>query len=79
MKQYSNILEGQYSRDIIKEFLGGQRIHYIFHEIYNKVINGIDPFEFLTERDIQCAIKNSQALKPTLFIAEDAFEVLIKQ
>ena len=43
------------------------------------MINSIDPFEYLTEQDIQTAIKNASAMKPSLFVPEEAFEVLIRQ
>ena len=39
----------------------------------------VDPFEHLTEQDIQTAIKNSAAMNPSLFVPEGAFEVLVKQ
>ena len=40
---------------------------------------GIDPFEYLTEQDIQTAIKNASAMSPSLFVPEGAFEVLVRQ
>ena len=43
------------------------------------MVNSIDPFEYLTEQDIQTAIKNANAMSPSLFVPEQAFEVLIKQ
>lgn len=76
---FCDIIEGRFVKDIAVTCQGGSRINYIFHEIFNKVINGIDPFEYLTDRDIQCAIKNSSALSPNLFLSEGAFEVLIRQ
>jgi len=79
LNSYSDKIEGRFVKEIAVECQGGSRINYIFHEIFNKVINGIDPFEYLTDRDIQCAIKNSSALNPSLFVPEGAFEVLIRQ
>jgi dynamin 1-like protein len=59
--------------------IGGARISYIFHEIFNNVINNIDPFSYLTDQDIQTAIGNAKALHPGLYVPEGAFEVLIRQ
>lgn len=42
-------------------------------------MNSINPFEYLSEQDIQTAIKNASALSPSLFVPEGAFEVLIRQ
>jgi dynamin 1-like protein len=42
------------------------------------VINDIDPFEYLSEQDIQTAIKNTSSLGPSLFVPEGAFEVLVR-
>jgi dynamin 1-like protein len=46
--------------------------------VFNKVINDINPFEYLSEEDIQTAIKNSSALTPSLFVPEGAFELLVR-
>ena len=66
-------------KEIAVECQGGARINFIFHEIFCKVINSINPFEYLSEQDIQTAIKNTSALTPSLFVPEGAFEVLVRQ
>lgn len=58
--------------------MGGSRLNYIFYEIFNKSILGIDPFDALTDEDIKTAIKNASSLRPNLFVPEVAFEVLSK-
>jgi len=78
LNTYGNKIEGKFVKEIAVECQGGSRINFIFHEIFNKVINTIDPFEYLTEQDIQTAIKNASALSPSLFVPEGAFEVLIR-
>jgi dynamin 1-like protein len=75
---YGDKIEGRFVKEIAVECIGGSRINYLFHEIFNKVVNSIDPFEYLTEQDIQTAIKNASALTPSLFVPEGAFEVLIR-
>ena len=76
---YGEKIEGRFVKEIAVKCIGGSRINYLFHEIFYKVINSIDPFEYLTEQDIQTAIKNASALTPSLFVPEGAFEVLIRQ
>ena len=79
LNEYQAIIEGKIVQDVAKECQGGARINYIFHDIFSKVINTVDPFEYLTEQDIQTAIKNASSLSPSLFVPEGAFEVLIRQ
>jgi dynamin 1-like protein len=76
---YADKLEGRFVEKSAVEMQGGSRISYIFHELFSKVINSIDPFENLTEQDIQTAIKNASAMSPNLFVPEQAFEVLVRQ
>lgn len=76
---YGEMIEGKFVKESAIECLGGSRINYIFHSIFVKAIKDIDPFQYLTEQDIQTAIKNAQALSPSLFVPEVAFEVLVRQ
>jgi len=76
---YADMIEGKFVKESATEFLGGSRINYIFHHIFTKTIDAIDPFEYLTDEDIQTAIKNANSLNPSLFIPEQAFEVLVRQ
>lgn len=46
---YGDKLEGRFVKEIAVEMQGGSRINYIFHELFRKVINQIDPFEYLDE------------------------------
>lgn len=79
IEEYNKKLDGTFVRDITSECLGGARINYIFHSIFKSAVMKIDPFENLTESDIQTAIKNASAMSPSLFVPEAAFEVLTKQ
>ena len=76
---YNEMIDGNFVSDCSKYFIGGARINYIFQEIFKIDINNINPFDILSDEDIRTAIKNSNGLKPSLFIPEAAFEVLIKQ
>jgi dynamin 1-like protein len=79
IEEYNKKLDGTFVRDITSECLGGARINFIFHRIFKNAIMKIDPFENLTETDIQTAIKNASAMSPSLFVPEQAFEVLTRQ
>ena len=49
---YADKLEGRFVKESAVELSGGSRINYIFHELFRRVINNIDPFEYLTEQEI---------------------------
>ena len=70
IQQYRDMLEGRFVKESAMEFMGGSRISYIFHHIFTKTIEEIDPFEYLEDDDIQTAIKNASSLHPNLFIPE---------
>ena len=76
---YADLIEGKFVKDCSKFYIGGARINYIFQEIFKKEIEKIDAFDILSDEDIRTAIKNSNGLRPSLFIPEMAFEVLVKQ
>src|SRR5688572_24902514 len=42
-------LGGKYLKAATTELFGGARINYIFNDIFKKCINGIDPFDVLTD------------------------------
>ncbi|CDW73557.1 dynamin-1-like protein [Stylonychia lemnae] len=77
--QYSEFIEGKFVKETASELMGGSRLSYIFYEVYNKILNDIDPFDALTDEDLKTAIRNASSLRPNLFVPEMAFEVLSKQ
>ena len=76
---YAEFIEGKFVKETASELMGGSRLSYIFYEVYNKVMDEIDPFEALSDEDIKTAIRNASSLRPNLFVPEVAFEVLSKQ
>uniref|UniRef100_A0A0M3IIS9 GED domain-containing protein n=1 Tax=Ascaris lumbricoides TaxID=6252 RepID=A0A0M3IIS9_ASCLU len=58
---------------------GGARICYIFHETFGRVLESIDPLGDLTQLDILTAIRNATGPRPTLFVPETSFELLVKR
>jgi len=41
---------------------GGARIHYIFHDIFAKALEKVDPMESLSKLDILTAIQNAMVI-----------------
>jgi dynamin 1-like protein len=62
-----------------KELNGGSRIIHVFNEIFRKTISRMNPFDILTDDDIRTAIKNANGIRPSLFVPEGAFEILVRQ
>ena len=61
-----------------KELNGGSRIIHVFNEIFRKTISRMNPFDILTDDDIRTAIKNANGIRPSLFVPEGAFEILVR-
>ncbi|GJN88891.1 hypothetical protein Rhopal_001862-T1 [Rhodotorula paludigena] len=61
-----------------KELCGGARIYYIFHDVFGHALESINPTQNLTTQDIRTAIRNSTGPRPSLFVPEVAFDLLVK-
>jgi dynamin 1-like protein len=61
-----------------KELSGGARIYYIFTDIFGHALESIDSTENLSTSDIRTAIRNSTGPRPSLFVPEAAFDLLVK-
>ncbi|KAF8323545.1 dynamin protein dnm1 [Cantharellus anzutake] len=71
-------IEGTSLEISTKELLGGARIYYIFNEVFGHALNSIDSTSNLSSRDIRTAIRNSTGPRPSLFVPEVAFDLLVK-
>lgn len=80
---YIEALEGRSATGLSdssrQELFGGARIAYVFHDIFGAAIDTIDPFEVLSDADIRAAIRNATGPRPTLFLPEMSFEILVKK
>lgn len=61
-----------------KELCGGARIYHIFHDVFGHALESINPILNLTQHDIRTAVRNSSGPRPSLFVPEIAFELLVK-
>lgn len=71
-------VDGTQSEFSTKELCGGARIYYIFNNVFGNSLETIDPSHNLTVQDIRTAIRNSMGPRPSLFVPELAFDLLVK-
>lgn len=75
---FINSIEGNSSDISTKELCGGARIYYIYNEVLGNSMMSINPLQNLTVIDIRTAIRNSTGPRPSLFVPELAFDLLVK-
>jgi len=61
-----------------KELSGGARVYYIFNDVFGNALASIEPTQSLENQDIRTAIRNSTGPRPSLFVPEVAFDLLVK-
>jgi len=71
-------IDGTSSEISTKELCGGARIYYIFNSVYGSSLESVDPTSNLSALDIRTAIRNSTGPRPSLFVPEMAFDLLVK-
>jgi len=71
-------IDGTSSEISTKELCGGARIYYIFNSVFGNALEMIDPTQNLSAQDIRTAIRNSTGPRPSLFVPEMAFDLLVK-
>lgn len=71
-------IDGTSSDISTKELCGGARIYYIFNSVFGNSLELIDPTSNLSVLDIRTAIRNSTGPRPSLFVPELAFDLLVK-
>ncbi|KAG0343276.1 Dynamin- GTPase protein [Podila minutissima] len=71
-------IDGTSSEISTKELCGGARIYYIFNNVFGAALDSVNPCENLSVQDIRTAIRNSTGPRPSLFVPEIAFDLLVK-
>jgi dynamin 1-like protein len=71
-------IDGTSTEISTKELSGGARIYYIFNSVFGSALETIDPTSNLSALDIRTAIRNSTGPRPSLFVPEMAFDLLVK-
>ncbi|PWN31972.1 uncharacterized protein FA14DRAFT_174844 [Meira miltonrushii] len=77
-RDFVNSIDGKTLEASTKELCGGARIYFIFNDVFGSALEGINPTQNLQTQDIRTAIRNSTGPRPSLFVPEQAFELLIK-
>ncbi|ODV96503.1 hypothetical protein PACTADRAFT_49834 [Pachysolen tannophilus NRRL Y-2460] len=75
---FINSIEGNSMEISTKELCGGARIYYIYNEVFGQSLLTINPTSNLSINDIRTAIRNSTGPRPSLFVPELAFDLLVK-
>jgi dynamin 1-like protein len=75
---FTSSIDGTSSDISTKELCGGARIYYIFNSVFGNSLETIDPTQNLSVLDIRTAIRNSTGPRPSLFVPELAFDLLVK-
>ena len=71
-------IDGTSSEISTQQLCGGARIYYIFNSVFGNSLETIDPTVNLSVLDIRTAIRNSTGPRPSLFVPELAFDLLVK-
>ncbi|GLB35435.1 putative TRAFAC class dynamin-like GTPase superfamily, dynamin Fzo YdjA family protein [Lyophyllum shimeji] len=77
--EFRTTIDGSTNDLSLNELSGGARISFVFHELFNNGIRGIDPFDQVKDGDIRTMLYNSSGSTPSLFVGTAAFEVIVKQ
>ncbi|MBE3046462.1 hypothetical protein IMZ48_28820, partial [Candidatus Bathyarchaeota archaeon] len=74
---FTTSIDGTSTEISTKELSGGARIYYIFNSVFGNSLETIDPTSNLSALDIRTAIRNSTGPRPSLFVPEMAFDLLV--
>ncbi|KAI8108676.1 hypothetical protein M9435_005093 [Picochlorum sp. BPE23] len=72
-------LEGRGEHVPLAELAGGARIRHIFLNVFNPILDAMDPASELTDDEIRTAITNSGGITGSLMIPEAPFELLVRR
>ncbi|KAI0091428.1 Dynamin central region-domain-containing protein [Irpex rosettiformis] len=77
-RDFVSSIEGTNADVSTKELSGGARIYYIFNDVFGHALLSLDATHNLDNQDIRTAIRNSTGPRPSLFVPEIAFDLLVK-
>lgn len=78
-QSFINSIDGTNINELsTKELCGGARLYHIYNEVYGNELTSINPTHNLSLQDIRTAIRNSTGSRPSLFVPELAFDLLVK-
>ncbi|KAF5095256.1 hypothetical protein D0Z00_003216 [Geotrichum galactomycetum] len=71
-------IDGTSSSISTTELFGGARLYYIFQNVFGHSLSTLDPTSELSLDDIRTTIRNCTGPRPSLFVPELAFDLLVK-
>ena len=71
-------IDGTSSSISTTELFGGARLYYIYQNLFGHSLSTLDPTSELSLEDIRTAIRNCTGPRPSLFVPELAFDLLVK-
>ena len=77
-RDFMSSIEGTNADVSTNELSGGARIYYIFNDVFGHALQSLDATHNLDNQDIRTAIRNSTGPRPSLFVPEIAFDLLVK-
>ncbi|EKM50730.1 uncharacterized protein PHACADRAFT_130199 [Phanerochaete carnosa HHB-10118-sp] len=77
-RDFVSSIEGTNLDISTKELSGGARVYYIFNDVFGQALSSINGTHNLDNQDIRTAIRNSTGPRPSLFVPEIAFDLLVK-
>ncbi|KAF8825567.1 hypothetical protein HHX47_DHR6000235 [Lentinula edodes] len=77
-RDFISSIEGTNVDISTKELSGGARIYYIFNDVFGNALLSLHATQNLDNQDIRTAIRNSTGPRPSLFVPEVAFDLLVK-
>ena len=82
------VLDGHGAKDVAasnknnasrSELFGGARISYIFTEIFSSSLFDVGAFDSLSDEEIRTTICNANGTRPSLFVPEISFDLLVRR
>jgi replication fork clamp-binding protein CrfC len=68
--EFRSAIDGNTNDLSVNELSGGARISFVFHELFNNGVKGIDPFDHVKDGDIRTILYNSSVtiLRPLCWL-----------
>ena len=61
------------------ELFGGARISYIYNDVFSASLMSVGPFDSLPDEEIRATICNANGTRPSLFVPEMSFDILVRR
>lgn len=78
-EEFRCVINGNSTYLQTREISGGAKLFYIFQDTFGKALEDFDPMTGLTLSDVRHAVRNTMGTRPSVFVPEIAFEMLVKR